>query len=27
VVVRLRWQRPGQQPREVVLATWLRGER
>jgi type II secretory pathway pseudopilin PulG len=27
VVVRLRWERPGQAAREVLLATWLRGER
>lgn len=27
VVVRLRWVRPGEQPHEVVLGTWLRGER
>jgi hypothetical protein len=27
VVVRLRWQRAGEHAQEVVLATWLRGER
>jgi len=27
LVVRLRWQHPGEQAREVLLATWLRGER
>jgi len=27
VVVRLRWGRPSEKPKEVVLATWLRGER
>ncbi|HEX6812594.1 MAG TPA: hypothetical protein VF384_13290 [Planctomycetota bacterium] len=26
-VIRLRWERAGQQVREVLLATWLRGER
>ncbi len=27
IVVRLRWRRPGQDSSEIVLATWLRGER
>lgn len=27
IVVRVRWERPGQEPLEVVLSTWLRGER
>ena len=27
VVVRLRWQRPGHTPHEIVLGSWLRGDR